>query len=592
MHHHARIVGVGIALLAVGVVILAALPQQPPQSPTFRSRITLVPVDVRVLDADGKPITGLKLEDFTLLEDGAPQEIRHFLEYALSPETPEPGAQPALRKAQSTELTPQKARIFLIVLGRGRLQEPSKGMDALLRFVRQQLLPQDQVAVLAYNRASDFTTDHEKVAQVLERFRRGHEMIEALIAHQFSGLQAVYGSKEISDSTQKKIDQMLRGPGTAPIRKLSPVRATDAARLADDTRKDTDTIQRAEIVGTHEIKSPFDDTAIRDAERFDMSFEQYASSASTRDQDLGNIYTGIEYMRYLEGEKHLVFVTAGGIVLPRLENDLSIAAMANDARVVLDTIQTGGIPGPPPPSGFAAGFALTADKSGPSGSQLFALQTLKSVSELTGGISSTTAYADRALNRINQATMAGYQLGYYPANPNWDGKYRRIAVQVNRAGVTVQFRHGYYGRDVVVPLDRRAFLTFNRVAAAAGDERETRDIPVRVKASLSGGVGQPPGEALVEVTIDLSRVRFVLEGDRRVASLDVDVFCGDDKENLVGESWEKANLHLKDDTYQRLLRDGFVHTTRIRLKGPARYVKAVVYDYAADLLGSAVIKVR
>jgi hypothetical protein len=77
-----------------------------------------------------------------------------------------------------------------------------------------------------------------------------------------------------------------------------------------------------------------------------------------------------------------------------------------------------------------------------------------------------------------------------------------------------------------------------------------------------------------------------------VASLDVDVFCGDDKENLVGESWEKANLTLKEETYQRLLRDGFVHTTRIRLKGPARYVKAVVYDYAADLLGSAVIKVR
>ena len=75
MHHHARIVGVGIALLAVGAVILAALPQQRPQSPTFRSRITLVPVDVRVLDADGKPITGLKLEDFTLLEEACAARI-------------------------------------------------------------------------------------------------------------------------------------------------------------------------------------------------------------------------------------------------------------------------------------------------------------------------------------------------------------------------------------------------------------------------------------------------------------------------------------------------------------------------------------
>ena len=62
-------------------------------------------------------------------------------------------------------------------------------------------------------------------------------------------------------------------------------------------------------------------------------------------QDMGNLYTGIEYLRYLEGEKHILFVTEQGFYTPRLEADASLAARANHARVVIDTIQTGGIDG-------------------------------------------------------------------------------------------------------------------------------------------------------------------------------------------------------------------------------------------------------
>jgi len=272
--------------------------------------------------------------------------------------------------------------------------------------------------------------------------------------------------------------------------------------------------------------------------------------------------------------------------------------MANDARVVLDTIQTGGIPGPPPPGAFSgASVAIQFERAamrgpGPSLYQLNALETLKTVSELTGGVSSRMAYADRALNRINEVTLAGYLLGYYPTNSNWNGRYRRIQIKVNRPGATVLFRHGYYGRDTLVPLNRRAFLTFNRVAAASSYDRDLRDIEVKIKASVAGQAETAAGEAVVEITIGLARVGFAVEGDRRVADLDIDVFCGDDKEKLVGESWEKASLRLRDETYQRLLRDGLAYTTRVPLKGKARYVKVVVYDYAADMLGSAVVKVR
>ncbi len=48
------------------------------QVPTFRSVIDLVKVDVSVLDKDGRPLHGLSARDFTILEDGKPQQIQAF----------------------------------------------------------------------------------------------------------------------------------------------------------------------------------------------------------------------------------------------------------------------------------------------------------------------------------------------------------------------------------------------------------------------------------------------------------------------------------------------------------------------------------
>ena len=142
-----------LALFAAGAGAAAVGAQQAaqqPPPPKFRTGVVIVPVDVRVLDRNGKPVTDLTQADFTVLEDGAPQEIRHFSARGLAPAPVPPEAKPAVRTASSSPTQTQSSRIFLIVLGRGRLQYPSKGVDAVIHFVRNRLLPQDQVAVLAF----------------------------------------------------------------------------------------------------------------------------------------------------------------------------------------------------------------------------------------------------------------------------------------------------------------------------------------------------------------------------------------------------------------------------------------------------------
>jgi len=182
----------------VAIVDTASFQTPAGQNPlVFRGATTLVPVDVRVLDRSDKPITDLTESDFTLFENDVPQPIRHFSKLTLVSDQAKVNEPLETAAPTADALTSPHRRVFLIVLGRGRLQGISKGVDGMLHFVHERLLPQDAVAVMAWNRATDFTTDHARIAAVLERFKRTHEEVEAKLNLRFSGLAGLYGSRDI-----------------------------------------------------------------------------------------------------------------------------------------------------------------------------------------------------------------------------------------------------------------------------------------------------------------------------------------------------------------------------------------------------------
>jgi VWFA-related protein len=563
----------------LAAVTLAAQQQQPSPVPgTFRSTIALVPVDIRVLDRSGKPVTDLTQADFTILEDGVRQEVRHFSKHALVPE--EQTAVTAVRDAGAVaELAPQRKRTFLIVLGRGRLEGPSKGVTATVAFLRERLLPQDVAAVLAYNRATDFTTDRAQLTSVLERFRDAHHDIEARLAHgSGSGLSGLFGGKSIPEKVQTKIDAIFAGPGGPGFRTVPPGRVTDRGRIAQDYRRGVDIRLNTDVTASGDrLPDPTDPSR-----SFDTSLDEYLLNHSQTMTDLENIYTGIEYLRYLEGEKHLVFITERGLFLPRLEDDTSIAAMANDARVVLDTIQTGGLSGGEPATAYRA-----AGVPGPSFTETFAMSTLRTMAGLTGGHASIYAYADRAVDRIDGSTRFQYLLGYAPTNASWDGRYRRIQVKVNRPDVTVASRSGYYGRQQLVPYNREEFLTFSRVQAAALYPDEIRDIKVKVKPTLQRG-SDGEGDAVIDLTIDISRLALEPADSGRTVELTVAIYCNDADGKSTGDAWKKIRVTVPEDQYEQTRRKGVEYTIRVAAKNSSKHLKVVVYDYRADVAGSVV----
>jgi VWFA-related protein len=384
-------------------------------------------------------------------------------------------------------------------------------------------------------------------------------------------------------------------------RTLPPGRVPDASTLKQDDRITTDLLQRAEIlrdrisaaVAMGQPISEFDKVAIAEAERFGSSLEEYFLSNRQTMMDLGRIYAGIDYLRYIDGEKHLVFVTERGVQLPRAESDLSLAATANHARVAINIIHTGGLAQTMKPSNSKDPLSMPiADITrGEPLEQRFVVASMRQIADLTGGQVSVYEYADKAFNRVATTTSSGYLLGYYPTNPTFDGRYRRVTVKVNRPGARVLYRHGYFAEPPQLPTNHRRSLTYNRVASAVNHPLDIKDLEFKLDTSEVKGAGRFP-DFVATLSIDISRIGLTLDGGRRKGGLDIAVFCQNADGDAIGDVWQKMDLNLSEATYQRMLKEGLPYSGRITVTGFVKHAKVVVYDYTSDRLGTALKQVR
>ncbi len=584
--------------LIVGTAVLAmtASPgQNPPrdqQPAAFKSGVTMVPLDVRVLDKDGRPITDLKREDFTILENGVPQTIAHFMAQALVADRPQPALRASTKAEPFDATTPQNRRVFLVVLGPGALGDTRvypQTLNALLQFIRKSLLPQDQVGLLAYNRALDFTTDHEKVARLLETLGRSATGARAALAKQ------------------------------------GALAASDMPSVFSDPQA-------------------FDAPPSIEAE---LGLEDYAKSRlGQNNSEVDALVAGINYLRYVGGEKHLIFVTERG-PFPTWDQVKQLTSTASHARVAIDTIQTGGritslnIPSDLPPSAAGGTFTPPApreltpadrrvggegerggDRIGDTpigGGQMRAgapidggllgggapttgnplavlgpmIYDLRYIAAQTGGQSSILKDASHTLARIDTATRTQYVLAYYPADGDWNGRYRSVKVEVNRPGATVLYRHGYFARREADVFDRRRVVSENRIAAAGYQLNTVREIDLAFTPRFVRRAKAPGGDVFLTLRVETSRLGWRRDDEGRLAaSIDVAIYCGDRNQKMIGQTRRQLDIALTGTSYERVSREGFFRDFGVAVTGKPQYVKVVVYDYEADRVGSAMVKLK
>jgi len=147
------------------VISFGALAEDDPV--VFKSEVAMTRVDAQVVDATGRPITGLQAKDFVLRVDGKPQPVRNFL----------------------SESMPVDVLLLLDVSGsmQPHIERIADASEMALRV----LAPDDRVAIMLFDTRTrlrlPFRSDHGEISEKLhsilrsESFRGGTRITHALL---------------------------------------------------------------------------------------------------------------------------------------------------------------------------------------------------------------------------------------------------------------------------------------------------------------------------------------------------------------------------------------------------------------------------
>ena len=89
------------------------------------------------------------------------------------------------------------------------------------------------------------------------------------------------------------------------------------------------------------------------------------------------------------------------------------------------------------------------------------------------------------------------------------------------------------------------------------------------------------------MNIDPSKLAFTFIENIHVGQVSIAVFCRDQQGNEVGHRLQTADLQLKEEIYRKVLVSGIPYRVRLSVRPEARSIRVVVYDFKADLIGSA-----
>ncbi len=396
-----------VFLLALPLIVIS---QQ--ESATIRISSRLVPISVTVHDKNG-PVSNLKKSDFTILDQGKPRTVSLFS--ITSAESQIQKAPPLPPNTFSNYIEhhasrPSTVTVILFDALNTPVENQMYARQELQNFMKS-LQPQDRIALYMLgkklNVLFDFTADAGEITRTLERFR----------GVQTSELEAAAKASP----SESGLLPASQGIGTTAIVNGN---LDIAAQMESDFYTESRvrmTVQALEAIANHVARLP--------------------------------------------GRKNLVWISAGmplalnmTAINPLLQRhgfneELSRAVRAiNEANMAIYPVDA---------RGLISSSAFSGTRTGPTSSPaLFPDRRTGSppTDHFPEGIESMIELANRTGDRAfyNSMDLKGavrkamedsdltYTLGFYPDPNSLDNKFHDIKVQVDRKGVDVRYRKGYF----------------------------------------------------------------------------------------------------------------------------------------------------
>src|SRR5712691_2402226 len=366
------------------------LEQRPPAAPyndqsfpTLKVTTSLVMLDVVATDGKGKPVTDLKAEDFTLLEDNTEQKISNF-------QLQQPGLAPAAAKAQ-LQLAPNNFTNVLRV-------QPA-GPRNVIVFDDEIVFDKVACGGFAFDSAFDSVFDHLRAQQSCDSH---------LLDPMYARVQVIKFVKGMETNEPLAIFKMSND-GLYMLQDFT----TDRALLLKAAKK-INIMSRDSLL-------QFDPSGGLAGGEYRAGLEDFAKTLTTYPGRKNLIWISgwapQEIVPYDWGFEPLLVSAAFDLV----ENQNG-ALTKKSARALVDSHTALYLVSP-----FFAQHALAASTGG---------KAFPWIHDLARGIRESIA---------DGSTY--YELGYYPTNHDWDGLFRQIKVKVNRPGIKLRYRPGYGAVD-------------------------------------------------------------------------------------------------------------------------------------------------
>jgi hypothetical protein len=187
------------------------------------------------------------------------------------------------------------------------------------------------------------------------------------------------------------------------------------------------------------------------------------------------------------------------------------------------------------------------------------------------------------IRRAMDDSRLSYVLAYYPSHGTWDGKYHHLKVAVNRRGVEVLHRRGYFAmpNEGAVEDYRGAMLR------AAASPLDATGLGLAVRVPNRGVKAQEPLE--LKIQLDPGELQYQEAGGQRFVALNVLFVFRDGDGRNIGGGQPLRNVRLRVQNQGQARSEPLVLDAHEPMREGARELRAVVRDATSGALGSLTV---
>jgi len=545
---------------------------------TFRTNTRLVLVDVVVADKKGQPVTSLKAEDFAVEENGKKQKVSILVPPGTAPQVASTPAPPGILSNHPEHVGPAGIpTVLLLDATNSPFKDQAYARSQMLKYAAEQEQSGRPMAVLALTDRlhvlQQFTSDPQVLLTAIKNFKPEEQILQPgpgpalssippdmsgprggpgeagarLLAAQaevasFASLQVGYEQERrtlITIEAMRSLSRMLGGlPGRKNVVWLT---ANFPFDLIPEDRAVSDAELTAELPNIRQKSLQVNAAGSVAAEQRALHGQEIRQSESQLASANIAIYP-VDLHGLVGGMEGTASISTAHL------NDIHGAVLANMAIAQADSLQ--------------ASQGTMREVAAETGGKPYMNQN-----EIKDGIA--LAAAD---------DKASYQLGYYPENKKWDGKYRNIKVKVAQGDTQIRYRKGYFAVD---PTQTKNQNYEQNVAEALQVNAPATQISFMAQAKPGD-----PGKLRVIFLVDAHTLTAEeAAGSKKLnVALYASVYASNGK-NLATRSL-KVDRAFDASTYQQLLDKGMMVPIDMDVPEGGKELRLAVLDNKTGFIGT------